>query len=79
MSRRKIIGDRVVFENPFHKKDIILQHIDDGFELIFDSEVKFRQTATHQTVKIGNFEVVQSDDGKMLEFRKDGKVKFLVE
>lgn len=78
MSSYKIIGDKIIFENPYHDDDIVLQHKHNELQLIFNSKVKFKQTTTHQTVQIGSFEVIENTDGN-LEFRKNGKIKFIVE
>jgi len=78
MSTYTIIGDTVEFENPYHKGDIVLKHEHNELKLIFNSEVIFKQTATHQTIKMGNYEIIQNNSGN-LEFKKDGKTKFIIE
>ena len=48
-----IQGDKIVFQNNHGKKDITLKHKEDGYELIFGSELKFTKTTHHSTVSLG--------------------------
>ena len=74
-----IQGDKIVFQNNHGKKDITLKHKEDGYELIFGSEVKFTKTTHHSTVSLGKFDITLSNDGESLEFKKDGSVKMILQ
>ena len=39
MSSTFISGDVIKFKNPFTKQDVVLQHTDSGYDLIFNSNV----------------------------------------
>jgi len=79
MSNNIITGDRITFANSHSNSDIVLQHNAKGYELIFNSEVKFRMSTTHAKVSIGDYDITLSDDRTGLVFSKGGSVKMILD
>lgn len=73
-----IKGDSVVFKNHHNNQDITLVHNDEGYDLIFGTTVVFSTTSTHETVKLGKFELTLSDDKDSLIVKRDGAVGFKI-
>ena len=73
-----IKGDSIVFKNHHNNQDITLVHSDSGYDLIFGTTVVFSATSTHQTVRLGDFDLTLSDDKDSLVVKKDGLVKFKI-
>tara|TARA_R110001592_G_scaffold181311_11_gene424052 strand:+ start:2322 stop:2576 length:255 start_codon:yes stop_codon:yes gene_type:complete len=63
MSSTFISGDVIKFKNPFTKQDVVLQHTDSGYDLIFNSNVVFGVSSNHTTITIGRYTIKTSDVG----------------
>ena len=66
-----ISGDTVQFQNKFQKQDIILQHTDSGYDLIFNSNVIFSTGSNHSTIKVGKYDIQTDTTGEELQVYKD--------
>ena len=62
MSSTFISGNVIKFKNPFTKQDVTLQHNDEGYDLIFNSNVIFGVSSNHTTITIGRYTIKTSDD-----------------
>lgn len=63
MSSTFISGDVIKFKNPFTKQDISIQHTDNGYDIIFNSNVIFGIGSNHTTITIGRYTIKTTDVG----------------
>lgn len=78
MSTNVIVGNTVIFRNPFNDQNIILKHDDTDYDLIFSSDVRFNSNSTHSNLIIGNFKISTTTDGSTLTITKNDTVLFSV-
>lgn len=73
---RIIKGDKVIFKNQYTDKDIILKHDVSGYQLVFDSEIVFKLTSQHKSLKLGSYNIELSNDSEDLVVKKNDQILF---
>jgi hypothetical protein len=74
-----IEGDTIIFRNRYGKNDITLKHEDEkeGYKLVFDSGVIFRQGSDFQELKFNGMTILR--DGDNMVFKRGTKTLMILE
>ena len=73
-----IKGNEVIFKNLHFNDNIRLRHAEDGYKLIFNSDVVFNKSVTHQSYTLGKFTIELANSGEELAIKKNGQILFKV-
>lgn len=79
MSSYTIVGNTIVFKNPYGLQDINLKHSTADYNLIFDSPVKFNKDVQYSSVKLGDWTIKPSDDNSELIISKNDRILAIFE